>query len=240
MLTASVNIALFSAAGILVSKVTQTRSDVILKSTVCGLWDDPYAGDTLADPVAANMWASQQQQILNLAGSYVSSCYTFNKSENLQQSCLAYGQSTLAWNVTTKVRCPFSSEMCIQGKSILLDSGLIDSQSHLGINSRINDRIQYRQQMHCAPLKTEEYVFRTSNISDPRLPESGFATTNSPELSMFPPPGTQFLGFKYGTNSLMTFSNASSASGYNVTYVYNNYTFGLPGTDVSSTSYLFE
>jgi hypothetical protein len=25
-----------------------------------------------------------------------------------------------------------------------------------------------------------------------------------------------------------------------VTYVYNNYTFGLPGTDVAPNSYLFE
>ena len=238
--TALVYIVAFSAAGILVSKVTQTRSDVILKPTTCGLWDDPYAGDTLVDPVSAAEWASQQQQILDVAGNYVSSCYTFNKSQSAQQSCLAYGRSTLEWNVSTNFQCPFAPEICSQGKTIQLDSGLIDSHLQLGINGRVEDRIQYRQQIHCSPLETEGYVFRTSNISDPRLPDSGFATTNSPGSSLFPPSGTQFVGFNYGTNQLMTFSNASGTSGYNVTYVYNNYTFGLPGTDVVSSSYLFE
>ena len=237
ILTALVYIIAFSAAGILVSKVTQTRSDVILKPTVCGLWDDPYAGDTLVNPVTASEWASQQQQILDNAGNYVSSCYTFNKSQSTQQSCLAYGGSNLKWNVTANVQCPFAPEMCKQGKSIQLDSGLIDSHLQLGINSK--DRIQYRQQIHCSPLVTEGYVFKTINISDPRLPESGFATTNSPKSSLFPPSGTEFVGFRYGTNQAMTFSNTSGAAD-NVTYVYNNYTFGLPGTNVVSGSYLFE
>jgi hypothetical protein len=152
------------------------------------------------DPVAAIEWFSQQQQILDLAGNYVSSCYTFNRSQNAQQSCLAYGRSSLVWNVTADVPCPFSPEMCLQGKSILLDSGFIDSHSQLGINSRVQDRIQYRQQFHCSPLETEGYVFRTSNVSDPRLPESGFGTTIPPLPPVFAPAGTHFVGFKYGTN----------------------------------------
>jgi hypothetical protein len=240
ILTALVHIILFSAAGILVSKVTQTRSEVMLKPITCGLWDDPYAGTTLVDPEVANEWVSQQQQILDLAGNYVSSCYTFNESQNAQQSCLPYGRSTLAWNITAHVQCPFAPEMCSQGKSILLDSGLIDSHSQLGINSRVQDRVQYRQQYHCSPLETEGYVFKTSNMSDLRLPESGFGTTQFPQPAVFAPSGAHFVGYNYGTNQLMTFSNASNASGYNVTYVYNNYTFGLPGTDVDPSSYLFE
>jgi hypothetical protein len=240
ILTALVYIIAFSAAGILVSKLTQTRSGVLLKPTVCGLWDDPYAGDTVPDPTMGGEWETQQQQILNFAGNYVSSCYEFNKSRNAQQSCLAYGRSTLMWNLTANVQCPFAPEMCSQGGSILLDSGLIDSHLQLGINSRVKDRVQFRQQIHCSPLETEGHVFRTSNITDPRLPESGFAVQDTLQSSLFAPLGTQFVGFQYGTNQLMTFSNASGASGYNVTYVYNNYTFGLPGGDVSTAVYLFE
>lgn len=54
------------------------------------------------------------------------------------------------------------------------------------------------------------------------------------------PSGTEFVGFEYGLNQLNLFPNAGGASATNVTYVYNNYTFGLPGTDVAPSSYLFE
>jgi len=137
---------------------------------------------------------------------------------------------------------PLLPKCAAQGKSILLDSGLIDSHSQLGINSRVRDRIQYRAQVHCSPLETEGYVFRTSNVSDSRIPISGFAGADAPDSDMpLPAPsGTQYVGFQYGTSRIATFSNASDASGNNVTYVYNNYTFGLPGTNVASSAYLFE
>jgi hypothetical protein len=242
---ALVNVISFSAAGILVSKVTQTRPDVLLKPTVCGLWDDPWAGDTAPNLVEAGSYLTQLQQVLNLAGGYASSCYTFNTSQNEQKNCLAYGRSTFIWNITADVQCPFAPEMCRQGKSILLDSGFIDSHSHLGINSQAKDRIQYRQQYHCSPLETEGYVFRTSNASDPRIPSSGFGTsvfgtTISPQTPVLAPSGAEFVGFEYGLNQLNPFPNAGGASATNVTYVYNNYTFGLPGTDVAPNSYLFE
>jgi hypothetical protein len=220
----------FSAAGILVSRVTQTP-------TICGLWNDPYHLTGLTNLGETVQWQSHVEQLLNLAGSYVSTCYDFNAS-NAEQSCLAYGRSTLVWTVETNVQCPFAPEMCSQRKSILLDSGLVDSLQHLGINSR--DRIQYRQQLHCSPLETKGYVFRTSNISDPRISTSGITEQLTNDPTLFVPSGTYFIGYQYGTNALMTFSNASSNSGYNITYIYNNYTFGFAGSTVVPTTYLWE
>jgi len=54
--------------------------------------------------------------------------------------------------------CPFDADVCesIDG-NILLDTGLIDSHQHLGINSPTTQRFGYRRRLHCAPLKTEGY-----------------------------------------------------------------------------------
>lgn len=230
--TALIYIISFSAAGILVSKVTQTRSEVILNPTICGLWDDPYAGDTVADTIAANEWSAQQQQILDLSGNFASSCYTFNESANAGQSCLAYGRSNAVWNVTTNVQCPFAPEMCRQGKSVLLDSGLIDSHLLLGINSRAKDRVQFRQQFHCSPLEYEGYYFDTSNLSDPRVTKPLAGVSH-----------TLYIAYQYGAAYGINLSNVSFAAQQNVTYVYNNYSFGLPGNNVgggASAVYLFK
>jgi hypothetical protein len=54
--------------------------------------------------------------------------------------------------------CPFSADVCQPGNAnILLDTGLMDSHDHLGINSPRRQRFGYRRRLHCAPLKTEPY-----------------------------------------------------------------------------------
>lgn len=46
----------FSAAGVPVSRVTQTRSDVILTPTICGLWNDPFHHTGLANLGETVQW----------------------------------------------------------------------------------------------------------------------------------------------------------------------------------------
>lgn len=43
--------------------------------------------------------------------------------------------------------------------NIRIDTGMIDSHNHLGINAKPTDRIKIRGIMECAPLKTDGYVF---------------------------------------------------------------------------------
>jgi len=59
--------------------------------------------------------------------------------------------------------CPFDKEMCMNG-TFTLDSGLIDSYLHLGINSP--DTIQYRDVLTCTPLNTSNPYSSTSRINN--------------------------------------------------------------------------
>lgn len=251
VLTAIIHVIIFSAAGVFVSRVTSTHSDVLLKPTICGLWSDPYASSALPDsPNIGNEWDSQNQHSLNVAGAYAASCYEFNSSHS-SQSCNAYGRSTLTWNVTTDVQCPFAPEMCIGGHSVLLDSGqvlrekasferltinrLIDSHLDLGINAKASDRLQYRQTLHCSPLETEGFYFKTSDLSDPRIPDDAFVNTAIVDNISWVPPGTEVLGFQYGPNPFLWNKNALS----NTSFIFNNWTFGISGDNVNPSVYLF-
>lgn len=55
--------------------------------------------------------------------------------------------------------CPFKKEVCLDDDrfTIKLDTGLLDSQQHLGINTRDEYRLQYRKVATCAPLKTAPF-----------------------------------------------------------------------------------
>ncbi|KAK4227821.1 hypothetical protein QBC38DRAFT_443448 [Podospora fimiseda] len=55
--------------------------------------------------------------------------------------------------------CPFRGGICASNSSnLLLDTGLIDSHTHLGINAPSNERLKFRQVLRCAPLQTEGYT----------------------------------------------------------------------------------
>ncbi len=47
----------------------------------------------------------------------------------------------------------------------MIDSGLIDSHVHLGINTRPEQRFQYRSILHCSPLVTAGHT-TLYNVSD--------------------------------------------------------------------------
>lgn len=52
--------------------------------------------------------------------------------------------------------CPFGSDACT-GATFVIDSGLIDTRYHLGMNVRNEDRLQFRKSTTCAPIDMERY-----------------------------------------------------------------------------------
>ena len=61
-----------------------------------------------------------------------------------QPNCQAYGRQLIPWSIDTSVKCPFADGMCIEDLAVEFDSGYINSQLHLGINSPPEDRIELR------------------------------------------------------------------------------------------------
>jgi hypothetical protein len=63
------------------------------------------------------------------------------------------------------VPCPFKdANRCISNDTsspdiaLQLDTGLIDSHSHLGINAPLEDRLQFRRLLTCSPINTTDLV----------------------------------------------------------------------------------
>lgn len=149
------NFAGFLAAGILSSKVTSTKSDVLLKPTHCGPWwksgrDVTDEADILEQSVAAGdistLWTDSCKR--------ASICYGGHNT--ISNTCNNPGRRGLSWKSGVSSTCPFG-ELCID-KTLSMDSGFLDSDLDLGINSPVEDRISLRLRLQCAPLKQEDYM----------------------------------------------------------------------------------
>ncbi|KAI1264352.1 hypothetical protein F5Y18DRAFT_436738 [Xylariaceae sp. FL1019] len=68
--------------------------------------------------------------------------------------------------VDTNADCPFGDDICRNSSANLrLDTGYLNSHDHLGINAPPEERIVWRNVLHCAPIVTEGY---TSQVSTPQ------------------------------------------------------------------------
>lgn len=57
------------------------------------------------------------------------------------------------------VPCPFGDNICkLDDDNLIMDTGLLDSLEHLGINTSPQNRFQFRMVYTCAPLKTQGYM----------------------------------------------------------------------------------
>lgn len=75
-----------------------------------------------------------------------SSCHAFNTTGTTQnlRDCRAWGREFVPFTLNTSVPCPFAKEMCLNDLAVQIESGLVDSTKHLGINGPTKDRIQFR------------------------------------------------------------------------------------------------
>ncbi|KAL1616591.1 hypothetical protein SLS54_008326 [Diplodia seriata] len=87
---------------------------------------------------------------------YAQQCYT-NTSSN-PASCGTYVKQRLPATVERNASCPFDADMCVTpDANIRIDSGLLDTNDDLGINTPPSLRFQFRQTLECAPLNTTKY-----------------------------------------------------------------------------------
>lgn len=99
------------------------------------------------------------------AANYAQECYGENRSGLL--GCNKFVQQALPFTVDTNAPCPFEPGLCRTNTSnIRLDTGLIDSNDHIGLNAKPEDRVLWRRVLHCAPLVTEGYKTRQSQSFD--------------------------------------------------------------------------
>jgi hypothetical protein len=71
-------------------------------------------------------------------------------------TCKLYTIPSINATVNTRVPCPFDENICGLPQAISVDTGLVDSNAHLGINTSPSGRLQFRKVLTCVPTTAEE------------------------------------------------------------------------------------
>jgi hypothetical protein len=223
---AAINFIGFLAAGILSSRVTSTRSEVLLLPAVCGA----PLGSVFGPPTPPYVPDYPELEVLNPGGwsglfktsnAYALICY---KSENLSDGCTTFGRKTPSWNSSLQPGCPFGG-LCYDNMTFVVDSGYIASDLNLGINSHRTDRMSLRLREECAPLKNDGYmsIYTGNNVSSLFQPSksSYFNSSREEAEAIFGQPVGPFSyeAFFYGR------STGNKAVPSPATFVWNNGTF---------------
>lgn len=86
---------------------------------------------------------------------YASDCYQTNATAR-PDSCNVMTIPSVPVQVDSNASCPFAAEICKSTSgNILLDTGVLDSYEHFGLNAGPHVSIRVRE--HCAPIVTAGY-----------------------------------------------------------------------------------
>lgn len=123
-----------------------------------------YANFGADDFAQMTLFNIHQRINADLSKDYVRDCLSGYQSS---PECNIYKRRELPYLTNTNAACPFSPEMC-RTSALQLDSGLLDSNDDLGINSEVRDRVQYRTVLTCAPITLDGFVKGGSSTIDGR------------------------------------------------------------------------
>lgn len=147
----------FAVATIFSSEVTTSMGqEVLLRGFNCGSLN--YLNDDGARDEFESTIQPYFSQRTALSMAYAQRCYVSNANS---RDCSVFYQPRLHWMAVRNATCPFpgGEDICLSNSSNLrLDSGYIDSDHDLGINSPPGTRFLYRSVAECAPLKTKGYA----------------------------------------------------------------------------------
>jgi hypothetical protein len=209
----------FAAAGIFSAAVTSTRSEVLLRDSLCGPYAPPIGDpNSLAGRQYNTRMSAHNIKALRSAYQYATNCYDQTQLNNTPiHACNAYGRKDVDWTLETVSGCPFDEKMCLGKTSVRFDTGNIDSALDLGINSPKKDRVAIRNVLQCSPITTNGYmVGPLNNISG--------LVANFPEPGVFS--WTQYAygaNFATGSNATFSFSNESIVTSQGGQYDYRPY-----------------
>jgi hypothetical protein len=107
-----------------------------------------------------------QARTIASAATYAQQCYGSGDNQSSALGCTTFVQKQILSHVITNASCPFQNDICSSDSNIIIDTGYLDSNDHFGLNTPPDQRFQYRDVIHCAPLKTEGYTQVFNESSD--------------------------------------------------------------------------
>lgn len=208
---------LFLGAGIFSNKAikadsTNGGSAVLSRSHQCGVWNQTYYnianGNYLTEEELGLFlqFTSKQRDEIQFSLQYAQDCYLSQKlsqpsTKNRSATCNTLKSPNLEWE-TREGSCPFDSQLCTD-KTIILDTGDVDTHDDLGINANPSDRLRYRRITKCAVLNGTDYIRGW-----------GGAVVNSSSPKPSQEPAYAYYGPSLYKNTEWTYSYSNFASFY--------------------------
>lgn len=160
---AIVHFALFHAAALMSSAIYSTTDEVLVRSNYCKVFP-AGAPDTALD----NAWNMKERATARWALDWSRTCWNDDIDQTSQCAILASPNFRNQQRVYTDQPCPFSPDLCLdpEAGAITIDSGKVNTNRDLGLNSRKGSSIDYRRVTTCAPLRTQEYSWQQAGYLD--------------------------------------------------------------------------
>lgn len=176
----------FILASIFSSRIsTSMGNEVLLLGSNCGI----RTSDTLDSEYWYGTYLPYVAERTAFSANYAQECY---RKGAMIQNCLTFLQKNLKYTSKLDIGCPFpgNDKICRSNSTnIRLDSGYINSNFDLGINSPPEDQFLYRTVVECAPLHHEGYSENTTtylgeNSASPRYLMRYYYGGMSPKFQM--------------------------------------------------------
>ncbi|KAF6822151.1 hypothetical protein CMUS01_11197 [Colletotrichum musicola] len=147
-------VGLFAAAAIFSSRISDAATEFrLLAPTSCGLFvpsdRDAFQEKATYDNSAASVYSRQ--------------CY----GNAAGPACGILPVKSIQYT-NYSVDCPFRSDICMAVNSFIMETEMIDSHIHLGINAPKQDRTYYQRQTTCSPLITDSGFIQYVNGDEAR------------------------------------------------------------------------
>ena len=157
-LLALTHLSVMSIAGIFSSRVTLAGDEVLARGTSCGWISNGTNVDAIYKAGEDNLVAefTMGRWTATNALKYARDCYNTTSLAD-SASCGSYTLSSINTTTVNRVPCPFSKDICALPYAIEVDTGLIDSNTHLGINAKPTQSIRLRKILTCVPLASDQY-----------------------------------------------------------------------------------
>jgi hypothetical protein len=155
---AFLQLAIFTAAGLFSSHVASSSDEVLVRSPYCGYIQAPdnvQHLDSKGQEQLADFFIARRTAALWSSG-YAQNCYQSNATAS---GCNDFAVPKIE-TTSALTSCPFAGGMCLdEGAGALqISTGFINSDIHLGVNSRRKHSIDYRRITTCAPLRSEGFT----------------------------------------------------------------------------------
>jgi len=145
--------AAFTLASVFSGQVTKSASNnMLLRSENCGPWEIPKTTQASNDE-----WQSLVLQSTLASAQYARMCYSDSSSD---LTCNQYTSRTVQFTTNVNATCPFETDLCFfPGDSAYsMDTGFLDSNDALGLNSPKRERVLYRRLTTCSLLHTKDHA----------------------------------------------------------------------------------